>query len=182
MGLYERSIIVLFSDHGEEFMDHDGLDHGATLYQEQLHVAMMIRFPGYGRRQDIQTPVRTLDIFPTLFDALGLQGPATVDGKSLLPLLRGQKDASPVFAETDYRLFVHQRMIREGKYKLILDLLDGKRELYDLAADPTEQKNLSSTDPRRTYEMEQALRRWMDKSRTNPQDYLGLEEKPISIF
>jgi arylsulfatase A-like enzyme len=182
MGLYERSIIVLFSDHGEEFMDHDGLDHGATLYQEQLHVAMMIRFPGYGRRQDIQTPVRTLDIFPTLFDALGLQGPATVDGKSLLPLLRGQKEASPVFAETDYRLFVHQRMIREGKYKLILDLLDGKRELYDLAADPTEQKNLSSTDPRRTYEMEQALRRWMDKSRTNPQDYLGLEEKPISIF
>jgi arylsulfatase A-like enzyme len=182
MGLYERSIIVLFSDHGDEFMEHDGVDHGATLYQEQLHVAMMIRFPGYGRRQDIQTPVRTLDLFPTIFDALGLDGPAAVDGTSLLPLLRGQTLSTPVYAETDYRLFVHHRMIREGQHKLILDLLDGKRELYDLAADPGEKNDLSSSDPRRTYEMEQALRGWMDRNRTNPQDYLGLEEKPISIF
>ena len=73
-------------------------------------------------------------------------------------------------------------MLREGKYKLILDLLDGKRELYDLEADPGEKRDLSSGDPRRTYEMEQALRKRMDASKTNPQDYLGLEETPISIF
>jgi choline-sulfatase len=182
LGLYDRSIIILMSDHGDEFMEHGGLDHGATLYQEQLHVAMLIRFPGYGRRHDIQTPVRTLDIFPTVFDAIGLSGPANVDGASLLPLLRGEKLELPVRAETDYRLFVHHRMHREGKYKLILDLLDGKRELYDLEADPGETKDLSSGDPRRTYEMEQALRKWMDASKTNPQDYLGLKETPISIF
>jgi arylsulfatase A-like enzyme len=182
LGLYERSIIILMSDHGEEFMEHGGVDHGATLYQEQLHVAMMIRFPGYGRRQDIRTPVRTIDLFPTVFDTLGLQGPSNVDGRSLLPLLRGEKLDIPVMAETDYRLFVHHRMRREGKYKLILDLLDGKRELYDLQADPGETRDLSSGDPRRTYEMEQALRKWMDASKTNPQDYLGLQEEPISIF
>lgn len=182
LGLYDRSIIILMSDHGDEFMDHDGVDHGATLYQEQLHVAMMIRFPGYGRRQDIRTPVRTIDIFPTVFETLGMAGPANVDGVSLLPLMRGKKLDLPVMAETDYRLFVHHRMRREGKYKLILDLLDGKRELYDLEADPTETRDLSSGDPRRTYEMEQALRKWMDASKTNPQDYLGLEENPITIF
>jgi arylsulfatase A-like enzyme len=182
LGLYDRSVIILMSDHGDEFMEHGGLDHGASLYQEQLHVAMMIRFPGYGRRQDIHTPVRTLDIFPTVFAALGLDGPSTVDGMSLLPLMRGQSLDLPVFAESDYRLFVHLRMLREGKYKLILDLLDGKRELYDLEADPGEKRDLSSGDPRRTYEMEQALRKRMDASKTNPQDYLGLEETPISIF
>ena len=182
MGLYDNSIIILFSDHGDEFMEHDGLDHGATLYQEQLHVVSMIRFPGYGRRQDIHAPVRTLDLFPTVFDALGLDGPTRVDGVSLLPLLRGQKLDLSVYAESDYRLFVHQRMIRRGKFKLILDLLDGKRELYNLEKDPGETEDISSQDPRVTYEMEQDLRRWMDTSKTNPQDYLGLTEEPITIF
>jgi hypothetical protein len=73
-------------------------------------------------------------------------------------------------------------MVRNGARKLILDLLDGKRELYNLANDPGEQKDISSQDPRTTYEMEQQLRSWMDSSKTNPQDYLGLEETPISIF
>ena len=182
MGLYDNSVIVLFSDHGDEFMEHNGIDHGTTLYQEQLHVVTMIRFPGYGRRQDIKTPVRTIDIFPTIFDALGMQGPARVDGQSLLPLLRGQPMNLDVYAESDYRLFVHQRMVRQGSFKLILDLLDGKRELYDLSSDPGEQADISSQDPRRTYEMEQKLRRWMDASKTNPQDYLGLEEQPITVF
>ena len=182
MGLYDNSVIVIFSDHGDEFMEHGGIDHGATLYQEQLHVISMIRFPGYGRRQDIRTPVRTLDLFPTVFDALGIQGPARANGQSLVPLLRGEKMALDVFAETDYRLFVHQRMLRQGNFKLILDLLDGKREMFNLAEDPAEKKEISSSEPRRTYEMEQTLRRWMDESKTNPQDYLGLEEKPIEIF
>jgi len=182
MGLYEQSIIIVFSDHGDEFMEHNGLDHGATLYQEQLHVVSMIRFPSYGRRQDIHAPVRTIDLFPTVFDAIGLDGPARVDGVSLLPLLRGKPLKLDVYAESDYRLFVHQRMSREGEHKLILDLLDGKRELYNLTTDPGEQSDTSSQDPRRTYEMEQKLRRWMDASKTNPQDYLGLEEQPISIF
>ena len=182
MGLYDRSVIVVFSDHGDEFMEHNGLDHGATLYQEQIHVVSMIRFPDYGRRQDIKAPVRTIDLFPTVFDALGLDGPSRVDGVSLLPLLRGQDLPLDVYAESDYRLFVHQRMTRVGDHKLILDLLDGKRELYNLSSDPDEQQETSSQDPRRTYEMEQNLRRWMDASKTNPQDYLGLEETPITIF
>ena len=182
MGLYDNSVIVIFSDHGDEFMEHGGIDHGATLYQEQLHVISMIRFPGYGRQQDIRTPVRTLDLFPTVFDALGIQGPARANGQSLVPLLRGEKLALNVFAETDYRLFVHQRMLRQGNFKLILDLLDGKREMFNLDEDPLEQKEISSSEPRRTYEMEQTLRRWMDESKTNPQDYLGLKEKPIEIF
>ena len=182
MGVYDKSVIIIVSDHGDEFMEHSGLDHGATLYQEQLHVVSMIRFPGYGRRQDINAPVRTIDMFPTVFDALGMAGPARVDGVSLLPLLRGETLELDVYAESDYRLFVHQRMVRQGPHKLILDLLDGDRELYNLSEDPTESKDISSQNPRRTYEMEQNLRRWMDTSKTNPQDYLGLEEQPIKIF
>ncbi|MFT4977867.1 MAG: arylsulfatase A-like enzyme [Myxococcota bacterium] len=182
MGLLERSIVAIVSDHGDEMMDHGAVDHGATLYQEQLHTVMLIRFPGYARRQDITQPVRTLDLFPTLFDAMGLKGPSGVNGQSLLPMLRGGSLELPLFAETDYRLFVHLRMMRRGPHKLILDLQDGGRELYNLELDPTERDDISSAEPRTTYELEQALRTWMDETRTNPEDYLGVRQKPISIF
>lgn len=182
MGLMDRTIVAVISDHGDEFMEHNGLDHGSTLFEEQTRVVMAVRFPGYARRHDIRTPVRLLDLFPTIFDALGLQGPPGADGRSLLPILRGKPLELPLFSETDYRLFVHHRMARRGPYKLILDLADGEKELYDLTQDPGEQKDISSSNPRVTYEMEQELRGWMDQTRTNPQDYLGIRQKPIEIF
>ncbi|MBM4392756.1 MAG: sulfatase [Deltaproteobacteria bacterium] len=182
LDLLDRSIIVVFSDHGEEFMEHKYIDHGATLCQHQLHVPLMIRFPGYARRHDVKTPVRTIDIFPTIFDALDLAGPSGVDGRSLLPLLRGQPLDLPVYAETDYRLFVHRRMARADTRKLLLDLEDGQRELFDLAADPGETRDLSSSEARAAYELEQALRGWMERTRTNPQDYLGIRQTPIALF
>jgi len=185
MDLLDSSIVVIMSDHGDEFMDHGGLDHGATLYEEQIHTVMMMRFPGFARQKLVDVPVRSVDLFPTVFDALGLQGPTGVDGKSLLPLLRDERNTAspgPLVSETDYRLFVHQRMLRQDDHKLILDLLDGERELYDLATDPGEHTDSSSSDARRTYEMEQGLRTWMEQTNVNPQDYLGLDETPISIF
>jgi choline-sulfatase len=181
-GQLDRSIIVIFGDHGDEFLEHGYLDHGATLCEHQLHVPLLIRFPGYARRNDVDAQVRLIDLFPTIFDALGLPGPAGVDGQSILPILRGKPDDRALFAETDYRLFVHQRMKRMGDKKLILDLEDGGKQLYDVVADPDEQNDISSSSPRETYEMEQALRTWMDATRTNPQDYLGVRQKPIEIF
>ncbi len=90
-GLLDRTVVILMSDHGDEFMEHGGFDHGGTLYDEQLHVVMMMRLPGDARRHDVNDVVRTVDLFPTLFDMLGLATPAGVDGTSLLPILRGAR-------------------------------------------------------------------------------------------
>ncbi len=182
MGLLENSVVVVMSDHGDELMEHGALDHGHSLFEEQLHVVLMMRFPGYARRQDVSQVVRTVDILPTVFDALGIEGPGDIDGVSLLPMLRGETQTLIGFAETDYRLFVHHRAIRKGNHKLILDLMDGRRELYDLSKDPRELNDISSSEPRMTYELEQELRTWMQSVGTNPQDYLGVEQKPIEIF
>ena len=182
MGLLDRAIVAVVSDHGDEFMEHGHIDHGHSLYQEQLHTVMLMRLPGYARRKDVQGVVRTVDLFPTFFDLLGMEQPAGVDGESMLPILQGEEQSRDAYAETDYRLFVHRRAMRDDKYKLVLDLQDGERRLYDLSADPTEAKDISSEEPRRTYEMEQALRTWMGKHGTNPQDYLGMRQKPIEIF
>jgi choline-sulfatase len=181
-GLLDKSVVAVVSDHGDEFLEHGYVDHGGSLCQHQLHTVMMVRFPGYARRQDVQTAVRSLDVFPTIFDALGLSGPGGVDGKSLLPILRGEAEDLPIFSETDYRLFVHHRMTRKGDKKIILDLEDGQKQLFDVKADPDEQNDVSSKEQRTAYEMEQALRGWMDQTRTNPQDYLNISEKPIQIF
>ena len=67
-------------------------------------------------------------------------------------------------------------------HKLILDLMDGGIELYDVVSDPGETQDISSAEPRLTYELEQELRSWMQSVGTNPQDYLGVDQKPIEIF
>jgi arylsulfatase A-like enzyme len=180
--LLDQSLVIVFSDHGDEFMEHGHIDHGHTLYEEQLHTVLMMRVPGYARRHDIPEVVRTIDIFPTVFELLGLPPIPGVDGASLLPLMRGQGAPRPAFAETDYRLYVHRRAVRDGRYKLTLDLQDGGRALYDLEADPGETRDISAAEPRRSYELEQALRGWMGELGVNPQDYLGLEQKPIAVF
>jgi arylsulfatase A-like enzyme len=182
MGLLDTSIIVIFGDHGDEFLEHGYLDHGATLCEHQLHVPVLMRFPGYTRKNEVAEPIRTIDLFPTVFDALGLAGPAGSDGQSVLPILRGKPDDRLIFAETDYRLFVHQRMKRAGDKKLVLDLEDGGKQLYDVKIDPDEQTDISSSSARETYEMEQSLRTWMDATRTNPQDYLNTRQTPIELF
>lgn len=182
-GVLDHAVVTIVGDHGEEFMEHKYIDHGATLCEHQLHVPMMIHLPGGVGAKVVDTPVRTIDVFPTVFDMLGIQGPADVDGKSLRPLLEGQKmDDLPIFAETDYRLFVHLRATRVGDKKLILDLEDNQKSLFDIAADGNEQSDLSAGDARTTYELEQRVRGWMQTMKSDPNQYLGLEEEHIKLF
>jgi len=177
--LLDRSIVAVVSDHGDEFMEHGHIDHGHTLFEEQLHVVMMIRYPrGEGRRA-VPTPVRTLDLFPTIFDALGLRGPDDVDGESLRA---NPTTARPVFAESDYRLFVHHRMVRVGDYKLILDMGDDEVTLFDVAHDPGEQRNLAAREPERRAEMERLLDTWLGRQRTRRDAFLGVREAHITLF
>ena len=182
-GAWDNAIVALVSDHGEEFMEHGAIDHGYSLYEEQLHVPMMIHFPEQKTRRDVLDPVRTLDLFPTLADALGLPQIPGTDGASLLPFLRGQSPPpGPLIAESDYRLYVHLRAIRKGDYKLILDMSDGKKELYNLRADPGEQRDLSAAEPKIAYELEQELRAELLKAQISPEQFLGRSEAPITVY
>lgn len=182
LGLYDSSIIVILADHGEEFMEHGYLDHGATICDHQIRVPLMVRFPKGEGAKVVDAPVRTFDAFPTVFDALGIEGPPDVSGKSLLPLARGEKLDLPIYAESDYRLFVHLRGERKDGKKFVFDLEDGQKSLYDLAADPGELKDLSTEDAKTTYEMEQSVRTWMGSMGTDPSRYLNVQEESIKLF
>jgi arylsulfatase A-like enzyme len=147
-GLLRDAVIVYTADHGEEFLDHGGWRHSRTLYQEMLHVPLALRLPGVGGRRITET-VSLVDLAPTLLEALGVPAPASFQGRSLLPLVRGERlPAREVFAETERNLKeAHRLAVQLGSVKYILLSRSGRpdqrlaEELYDLAADPAERRS-----------------------------------------
>ena len=91
--LFNNTLIVINSDHGDEFMEHGGMGHGTTLYQELLHVPLIIVHKGNSdiKESVINSKVRNIDIFPTILDILDISPVADIDGISLLPLIKGDK-------------------------------------------------------------------------------------------
>lgn len=89
-GLWEETAVVFLSDHGEEFYEHGGWEHGNTLYGEMLQIPLIVRLPGLGAGRTVARQGQHIDIVPTLLAWLGLPIPSGVEGRSLLPLVAGQ--------------------------------------------------------------------------------------------
>ena len=161
-GRGSRSFVVLTADHGEEFKDHGSIGHGRQMYEEVVRVPLVVAVPrgsgggspdnaadGSGpARRRIPAPVSGIDLLPTLCEIAGAAIPAGVEGRSLLPLLRGASpiDERPVISET-VRLNAYRRAVRQGGLKLIQVMDENRAELYDLASDPVEQHDLASSRP-----------------------------------
>ncbi|MBU1877488.1 MAG: sulfatase-like hydrolase/transferase [Chloroflexi bacterium] len=150
LGLYDDALIVFTADHGEEFVEHGWWGHGTTLYQEQIAVPLIIKYPGHAEagQTDVQF-ARSLDIAPTILDVLELPIPEAMQGLSLRPL-RSARPADQ-FAEEDREGHVLQS-IRIDQFKLVLANPGNPRglpamALFDLHADPGEQHNLADATP-----------------------------------
>jgi len=162
LGLMEKTIFVVTSDHGTEFGEHGRFDHGFTLYDEQIHVPLVIHVPGKTQSSRITDRVSSIDVMPTILDLLDVKTPADAKrqlrGASLAPALNGEAVRRNVFLETDYRLFTFKRsIITPDGWKLIYTLENKSRELYHLNDDPHEQKNLADIESRRADELQAAL-------------------------
>ena len=152
LGEAERTLVVVTSDHGEEFYEHGWKGHDETLYDEVLHVPLIMRGPGIvpaGLRVPAQ--VSLVDLMPTLLDLLGVPVPPTVQGTSLVPLFR--TPAAPAFAaRVAFAELVKKRQpylkgARAGGLKWIFPELPGRPpEVYDLRNDPGEHHNIASAE------------------------------------
>jgi arylsulfatase A-like enzyme len=156
-GLYDDALIVLTSDHGEEFQEHGGWWHGQTLYQEQIAVPLIVKAPGGARAGAVVTDLaRSLDIAPTILDLADVPIPEVMMGQSLWSTAEPPAYA---FAEEDHEGNVLTALRTPG-HKLILANADNPRGLatevlFDLSADPGERQNLFAAQPN----LAQALRR-----------------------
>ena len=147
-GLYDDSLIILLSDHGEGLGDHGELEHGIFLYDETIRVPLIMKLPGSreaGRR--VTAPVQHVDLLPTLLDLTGAAPVTDSAGKSLRPLLDGEGAAWPerqLYAEALYPRYhfgwSELYALTTGQFRYIQA---PREELYDLIADPAERDNLA---------------------------------------
>jgi len=159
-GLYDRSLIIVTADHGEEFADHGGFWHGTTIYEELVHVPLMIRYPGgVGSGMERKELSSLVDLLPTVLDAAGVKTKDTLPGKSLLSPNSG--DGRKLFAQEDHQGAVLEA-VRVDDWKLIVSRVEDPRgqpdtQLFDLSVDPEEKKNLASLNPDRCEELRKLL-------------------------
>jgi choline-sulfatase len=149
-GLYDSTVIVVAADHGEAFGEHGEKTHGLFLYDETIHVPLVVKFAGGNpAARRVETRVGLVDLAPTILQAVGVKVPASMQGASLTELVRSDSKGEIVdraaYAETDYpfRAFGWSPLQawRAGKY---LYVSAPQRELYDQMADPGALRNLAS--------------------------------------
>jgi arylsulfatase A-like enzyme/Tfp pilus assembly protein PilF len=170
-GLYKSAIIAVTADHGEAFGEHGERHHGVFLYDETMHVPLLIKLPGErlaGTR--VEARARLVDIAPTILQLCKIPVPPAIQGESLLPLLkpasgdRGKEDR-PAFGESIYahRAFGWSvlRSWRSGKY---LYVQAPEPELYDQNADPKAVHNFADSAKAVTGTLSAQLNQFWDKT------------------
>lgn len=163
-GTLEKTVIVAIADHGENLGDHGDLGghHGVSVYDEVLHVPLIVAGPGIAPLQ-VDAPVSLADVAPTILAITGGRALPGADGRSLAGYLVG--DPPPEgFTISEFYDFGHRlRAIVMGRHKLIDDLRHGVRQLFDVQADPGELVNLLATQPERAAELQNALDIWIER-------------------
>ena len=141
----DRAVIIVAADHGEAFGEHQTTEHSKTIYQELLHVPLIVRTPDRTARV-VEQRVALADLGPTILDIFGVPTPSSFVGESLVPLLEGRDVVleRPILAEGRLR----RALIEQNGVKVIDDPRRKTVEAYDLVADPKELRNVFGLDPR----------------------------------
>ena len=164
-GLLANTAVFLTSDHGEAFHEHGTWTHGNGLYEEEVRVPLIAVLPdGAHAGTRVTAPVQTTDIYPTVLELLGVEPPEQVQGRSLLRTLAEPDPERAVFAEA--RVTKRGRetsgtqlvAVRRGGWKLIYNRDRREGELYHLAVDPGETRDLVATERDRARELHRLLR------------------------
>jgi arylsulfatase A-like enzyme len=163
----EDTVVVVVADHGEEFGEHGQFKHGYDLHEEVVHVPLVMRVPGIAPRR-VADLVPTVDVFPTLLELCGGRAQNEIEGRSLLPLLRGEPDKPREACSEDRWMFGFDiTCLRRGNWKYI----DSKRRedvsemLFDHFADREEKQNLLAQQRDQATALRAGLRARIDRAK-----------------
>jgi hypothetical protein len=162
-GLDRSTIVVLFGDHGEGFGEHRHYFHGQSVYEEMIHVPLIVHVPGLPPRV-IDEPVALMDVGPTLLELVGAPSSPKLGGRSLAAAIRGEAlPPKPVPAELlpAPSWNHHARAVIDGDWKAIYRVSDGLWELYNLKTDPREKRNLFHVEKERAAALKREVERLM---------------------
>jgi arylsulfatase A-like enzyme len=155
---WENTALVVTADHGEEFLDHDGLYHPPSrLNEELIRVPLLLRVPGVAKTMQSQNPFSLVHLAPTLLDAINISAPASFRGISHWKKLQnGQSWDDPAIVECVHdctnpfragnRLGPRVLAIREARYKLVMNFHSSTESMFDLESDPAELHSLAPNE------------------------------------
>ena len=156
-GRLDRTIVVVAGDHGESLGEHGEEQHGFFVYDAAIRIPLLIAGPALPARV-ISDQVRIVDVMPTVLQLVGAAIPPAVQGRSLLPLVRGERLNLVALSETWYPRhhygWSELTSIRDGRYHFIAA---PRRELYDTQVDPGELHDIAAANPARAEALERAL-------------------------
>lgn len=149
-----HSVVIVSSDHGEEFGEHGGRYHGSSVYEEQVRVPLLFSVPGLTPKV-VPQPVQTIDLLPTTLSALGIPVRPRIRGNDLTPWLQDSTaEASDgfAFAETE-----EQSMLAVGPWRLLCQRKLGACKLFDLREDPLQRRDVGLEHEERYRQLRQQL-------------------------
>ncbi len=180
--LYDNTMIVVTSDHGDAFGEKSLVLHGNSVYQNLLHVALMIKYPKKASIGIVNDPVSLIDIAPTILTALGIPADSRMQGRNLLSKAAGPK--RELFSESFPCPVPHppecpgsgctSRAVLAWPYKLVTSS-SGKYEVYDISVDPKETHDLSATQEAVAVELGATLKTWTKSMPARPKQQLKLD-------
>ncbi|MBI2667507.1 sulfatase [Candidatus Woesearchaeota archaeon] len=165
--IMDNTIIIFLGDHGEEFTEHGMIGlHSHTLYDELLHVPLIIKYPK-SKPKVIDQQVRLIDVMPTILDILNISIKEELQGETLIPIIQGKDKKLPVFSSLEYTSEGQplKISIRKDSFKLIYDLKYKRTELFDLSKDKNELNNVASKHKAKANELKKELLEWYENNK-----------------
>jgi arylsulfatase A-like enzyme len=166
----ERPTIVLVtSDHGEEFYEHGGWGHGHSLHEELLRVPCIVAGSGIPEGRLVSGDARLVDVAPTLLELAGIAPGASMVGRSWAEAIRQRAEAfrGEAFSEIIYNDTYWARSLRSGVWKLLRGRFgeEESTQLYELASDPREARDRAADDPAMTEALSERLEEIVEAAR-----------------
>jgi len=165
LGLYDSALIIFTSDHGEGFVERKDywIGHTKKLYQELIHVPLIIKLPRNKKKKVINEYVGLVDLMPTIIGHIGLKTPAGYICAGQRIDLKGNAEPESRAIISDARRMAKLQSVIWKNWKLIYDQQKDTKELYDLKNDPLETQNLAAKNPQKLAEFQDILKRWKEQ-------------------